>query len=695
VSVRLRIADWGLRIGGRGPRPGGRRVHSAIRNPQSAILLLLVSACEPSARKALLLDLTLTDPLALESTASSWRDAGYTIDYRRFYPHLTRADLGSYHALLLLGGREPERASDRVSLGDLAVLSEWLARGGVVVFAYAGDGEGFFDRWVMNRWLASQGTGIVIGDFPLRDTTRGPGGALEPQPPVVPRRPAPLHNPGFDPFPAGRNHVLLVDDDRQVLARSTEEAFVRPAGKDPEPRPRSAVVAASRVGAGLVVVASRHALAAPGPELRAATAPLARAGDDRATRVFLRALARWTRRPAEWASVPPARPGPPLTLREAPLPVALRPPRLAPPAGAEALLLSKPQANDREQSAVGVSGWITRQGMRVFWGDLRSIATFQPAGARARELDSLLGFLEAGAVTALAVAPQAAALGDTARFARWERDYAAAVSRQLVDRLQTSSVRWIPVIRPASARVRVDTSARGIRGDSLTLWCALGTEFWNAALAPAYRSVARLAAQRPDLVPAVVLDLSLPDGGYTMGHDFCDATYRAALGAMELDGTRLTSLAALPVEVRYDSLLDAGLLAAYYGSLERLVAARAGVLRREARAFAPELVFAFKSHSVPADWFTLGLLAGFGGAGPPLLLWTHEPHGRALAASYRGRGIRVLHAMGIAPAALGAGAWARLRYLVFEESDGFWLSAEPDARAPNDSVARLIRRLSR
>ncbi|HXF95458.1 MAG TPA: hypothetical protein VNI61_05085, partial [Gemmatimonadales bacterium] len=205
-------------------------------------MLLLLAACQPQARRVLLLDLALTDPIALESTARPWRGAGYEVHYRRFYPHLTWADIGSAHVLLLLGGREPERPSDRLTAGDLALLGEWAARGGVVVFGYAGDGEGFFDRWVMNRWLESQGAGIVIGDFPLRDTTQAPGGSFEPQPAVVPRHPVPLHDPGFRPFPAGRNHVLAVEDRRRALARTSAEAFVRPPGRGPEPRPGAPVI---------------------------------------------------------------------------------------------------------------------------------------------------------------------------------------------------------------------------------------------------------------------------------------------------------------------------------------------------------------------------------------------------------------------------------------------------------------------
>ena len=123
---------------------------------------LLLAACQPQARRALVLDLTLSDAALLDGTAGPWRDAGYTVEYRRFYPHLTTADLARYHTLLLLLGREPQGPSDALTAGDLALLDQWVSRGGVVVLGYPAAGEGGFDRWIANRWLASEGAGIVI-----------------------------------------------------------------------------------------------------------------------------------------------------------------------------------------------------------------------------------------------------------------------------------------------------------------------------------------------------------------------------------------------------------------------------------------------------------------------------------------------------------------------------------------------------
>src|SRR5689334_9190315 len=132
---------------------------------------LLLAACQPQARRALLLDLALSEPALLNSTVRPWRAEGYTVEYRRFYPHLARADLERYRVLLFLLGREPEAPSDALTAGDLALLTEWVLQGGVAVLGYDADGEGYLDRWTANRWLEFEGAGIAIGDRLLEDTT--------------------------------------------------------------------------------------------------------------------------------------------------------------------------------------------------------------------------------------------------------------------------------------------------------------------------------------------------------------------------------------------------------------------------------------------------------------------------------------------------------------------------------------------
>src|SRR5881394_1085193 len=195
--------------------------------------VLLLCACQPQARRLLVLDLALSEPALLNGTVQPWRDEGYNIEYRRFYPHLARADLDRYRVLLFLLGREPEAPSDALTVGDLALLTEWVLRGGVAVLGYDADGEGYLDRWTTNRWLDFLGTGISIGDRLLEDTTtRALTTTGRPQPWAEARTVGddPLGSPlgeVYEPFPLDRNNVITVRDHSALLAVTSLHAFVR------------------------------------------------------------------------------------------------------------------------------------------------------------------------------------------------------------------------------------------------------------------------------------------------------------------------------------------------------------------------------------------------------------------------------------------------------------------------------------
>src|SRR3989440_5150894 len=275
--------------------------------------VLLLSACQPQARRLLVPDLAFSEPGLRNGRVQPWRDEGYNIEHRRFYPRLVRADLERYRVLLFLLGREPEAPSDALTVGALALLTEWVLRGGVAVRGYDADGEGYLARWTTNRWLDFLGTGISIGDRLLEDTTtRALTTTGRPQPWAEARTVGdePLGSPlgeVYESFPLERNNVVAVRDHSALLAVTSSHAFVR-APRPPRtasPRGAAGVVAAARVGEGLVLVISRHALGALGPQFRPTTAPLQQPDALERTRGFLTALARWTRRPAEWAHVPP------------------------------------------------------------------------------------------------------------------------------------------------------------------------------------------------------------------------------------------------------------------------------------------------------------------------------------------------------------------------------------------------------
>src|SRR5439155_24617766 len=107
---------------------------------------------------------------------------------------------------------------------------------------------------------------------------------------------------------------------------------------------------------------SRPAAGALGPRLRPTTAPGQQLAALDPTREFLHALARWTRRPAEWAPVPPAARGVPLARAQAPVPVELAAPGMTHPRGVDTITL--PLVPDPKLArATSTPEWLRQQGM--------------------------------------------------------------------------------------------------------------------------------------------------------------------------------------------------------------------------------------------------------------------------------------------------------------------------------------------
>jgi len=623
--------------------------------------LVLAAACQPEARRLLVVDFTLSDPLVLDNTAQPWKEAGYRVEYRRFYPHLTRADLRHYRTVLVLGGRVPQAPSDALTIGDLAILNEWIrGRDGVVVLGYTSDTPttrkqneaGTSDRWVMNQWLGSQGAGITIGSELIAT-------AASPLPHSA------VDNAGFAPFPAGYSHALQVRDRSQVLARA----------------PSSPLVAATRVEDGLVVVASRSILGA--------------GGEGAGTHDFLVELARWTRRPAEWAHVGDATGTVPLQLAAAPQAVAVHPPTLRPPRGAPPIVLPRTRAAGGANDSVAVPGWIARQGMRALW------SRFTP-----QAVDSLLAFVDIAALNTLATVIPVGALADTLATRN--------IWRMTVERIQATSTRWFPSVSMFSLVTRAEPLERATRvsdrrrrqqdvqdegaadeinrhGDLIPVACGLDEQFWRETLRPAFRILTRLGGARPEVITGIGVDLDSAMM-YYRGSGFCDSDFRVGIAGLGLDSAELNRALALPPAGRYDTLLERGWLARYFSSLEEGVAERAAALRAELRRLHPDLRFAFHASEVPADWFSLGLLRGLSTRDAPVLLWLSEPRARDLVGGYREREIYGLAAVRIdaSRATFAPSEVSRLHARVFSEAAGFWLEG-----TATDSLGRVIRRFVR
>jgi hypothetical protein len=621
-----------------------------------------LAACQPQARRLLLLDEALTQAAELEATARPWREAGYRVDYRRYYPHLTRADLEHYRAVMVLGGRRPAAGSDALDVGDLALMTEWTLRGGVIVLGYPPENEGAFDRWVMNRWLAWSGAGIAIGDFALRDAGRPAA-----PPPVQAVLNTGLRGTGFGSFPAGVNDALLLADRASTLAYAKAGAVEG-----------GAVVAARRVANGLVVVLSRSALGAAGqPDSSGVTG----------TRTFLVSLARWTRRPAEWARVPTAGPRARLRLEGGPLSVVARAPRAAAPPGVHVERFEPRRSSAPAHTVTAVPGWIARQGVRALEGDFPALAPATAGAVRLAALESLTAFLDVGGFNLLVTNAHIAPLADSSNTQRWERDAVRAAWQLVAARLQSTSVRWLPLVVPGGLTAADSAQDEG---------CPLDPGLWGK-LASGVRVLTRFAATRTELIPAVGLSL---DGTIESwgAAPFCDAAWLAGLGALPRDPSRprdrLARLAAVPRAARYDSLLEGGLIAQYDSAVARVVRQRAAALRADVRRIRRGVLLALVVDHSPTDWFTRSLIAGISTPDTPALVFSPDPSARALLNV--GDTAMVLHVLRLDAGHIMEAGVARLGQTVFHNHEGFWLGpAEILLRGPSDSLARLVRRIEK
>ena len=639
--------------------------------------LAALLACQPAERRALVLDLALSDPALITGTAVPWAAAGYAVDYRPRYPHLTRGDLARYGVVVFLGGLTPERWSDALSGGDLALLTEWVPRGGVLVFGYVGDGAGGLDRWVMNRWLEAMGAGIAIGADVLRDTT-GTATRAHGSHPTARAVPGALNHTGLSHFPAGRNHALSVRVPGQALARAPATAFVHRPGAASQSRANAPVVAVSRVRQGLVVVASRHLLGAVGPEVRAiAASPLVR-DSLAATRRFLVTLARWTRHPAEWAAIPAATGSGHVTLAAPPHPITMRPPRLTPPPSAATWRLPRSE-EPSDAGAPELPDWIERDGLRIGWSDAPLIG---PAA-----VDSLIGFLDAAGLNVLASPPGQPLLADTVPATRRAVSAAIPPWREALDRLGATSIRWFPVLH------------LGGPGEP----CVLEDSLWSGTIAPAVRVIAERARARGGPIAGVTFAVRSAAADRTDSAELCDANLRASLRRMGRDSAWIARLLALPLADRYDVLLEGGMLDGHFVALEAELAARAARLALMARQRAPALLFALWTTDPPADWRSFGLARGLGVEQRAVLLWDAELQPGAILAAYRRRGVRPVHVLRLQPEQVPPWSWDRLQVAVFDSSRGFWigpietLMTAPQTatgRVPADSLERLVRRLA-
>ena len=385
-------------------------------------------------------------PAELDATARPWRDAGYHVDYRRYYPHLTREDLERYRVVMVLGGRGPTAGIRRPGRRRPRHPHGMDAAGRCGRARLPSGRRRRFRPLVDESVARLERSGHHHRR--LRRAQRG----LRPESAAA--RAAGAHG-----RPAGHRLRPVSGGREQRRCWWTTKRRHSPApGRAPSCRGRvstpsgAATFQSWRPAASGTVWSSslsRSALGAVGDgDTLSGEVPRPAAGAG--TRAFLVALARFTRRPAEWARIPTAGARVAAAARRRPAARAATPStRAAAPSGVSVERLAQ-RAPPPLPATTGVPPGSRARDSAPWKGTFPRSHQRRPGRpARLAALDSLTTMLDVGAFNLLVTNAHAGPAGGFGRWADdWERDALRAAWQQVAGRLQATSVRWIPLVLP-------------------------------------------------------------------------------------------------------------------------------------------------------------------------------------------------------------------------------------------------------
>jgi hypothetical protein len=663
-------------------------------------------------QRALLLDGELAHHSGWIDVIDAFELADLPLDYRRFFPHLTEADVqqaddaASYDVVVMAGGRWPGTPSSRARFDEIDLAVDLVQQGGLLVLApqsgwrdsWTGEGDWF----VMNRILEELDVdvridrNVVIGDLW--------GDPTDPHVPTFYAYPTPLEftlgypyvlSADGDAVAAGSAPTLRVDDDGiQVLLRTYGYGYLwqqlEGAGAIGLVDDALPMAVLAQVGEGYVAVIPRGPLTVAASSGLLSDKPAmdlaAREGNRSWLQALVTLLVELERGDADF-EVTQDRDGDDLfsvaSSQHEPLDpdgdvftigssISERGLPEAPPAGA---LLEHPAPARAEP--VLRPGWFGEDGLgSLAYGGLPS----DPAD------------MEAGLAEAVAHGVDVVMTGaDPSRLATLsgeELTAEQAAYAELAAAAEAAGARWF-VGDHFNATPGDYPEMIGAHGGAGGVPAPLSEGYWSEVILPMYAAVGEMAAAAPGLA-GLHVDLELYSGPVTHhdGWAFSDDTLEAGLARMD-DPALADPLRDAPAAERLDLLIDAGALGDYFAALEEAAADLGRRCREAARASAPELELTLYTAGFPNTWFYKGLLRGMGTPEQPVAMLTYEGWADRTTESLQAEGIEFVH--------LGGTIVSHWLPTDFEESlvalgagnDGYWYFTWNDFSASNPAPPAL------
>lgn len=604
-------------------------------------------------RRLLILDYALATPEINEGVAVPYLQSGWEVEYRPYFPNLTRTDPDDYQAIALLAGRTPAFPSGLMSEHEVPLAVEFVRNGGLLILGPNLDGgEGANERCLFNRILGNLGVAIRICNDQVTDDIHQYTATLFDRAlyRTTPDHPVCL---GVKPVLAmERSTSLLAGPDISVPLTTFETA--RPRGAMP-------VIALARPGKGLVLVAGRYLLNATGIPLRISGEPVVHPDQLEDTALFLQNLAARVTSlrfgTTEWDSVNPLTPD---------VVGAVSPPDFDTdrtrvldrvPAGTSVHRYTAPSSSDSTTDSYSrtladhyaalpderLYGWIRDEGVRACWGStvdwggtIRSQADVIRVAETLKAMDVNLfwGISNCQAVGGPGYSPA-------------ERAQVVELWRWTADALDGSNVKWYPTLDYRYFR-QEKTRCYGAQGQKLDAVSPMDTAFWMDNWRNSLLAVAEFSLDHP-CVGGITMDVELyghpPAYNYYTGYGFEDECYFTAIDRWSgwIDDGLLKAASEIQLPGRFTFLKENGLLEAYFSLLSDEIARICQHIRDAVWRVNPNLVFASYIFTTPSNWFELGLYRGFSSPERPLILMTFNVRSGRMMEQLRRRGIYAYH----------------------------------------------------
>ena len=659
--------------------------------------------------RALLLDCELRHHSSWIDVIDGFVDAGVELDYRRFYPHLTAADVTPtaeglpYPVVLMAAGRRPGNPSDRMRYDEIANAVQFVQAGGILVLITMSGWEdstsGENDFFVLNRVLEELDVAVRVDRNVVVGQRWDYGDVHEP---AEHGYPTPLEfiigypyllTPEDGRIAGGNLPTLKVDSDAvQVLLRTYGAGYLwqKLSGMMAVTylTEERAVAALTQVGEGFVAVVPRGALGTSAASGTLSDKPAMDLAMLDANQTWIDGFAEQVRDLALGTAeleVTQTHTGDELFSVASPDHEALDPDgevytvaysvcsRDLPDSPPDGALIEEvpPPAGPAPWP-----DWFSSGGGRLAYGSPTS-ETADMATAFAEIVDHDIDVL----MTSTDPSQLATQSGDDLENTRaWYAEVAGLA--------EDAGARWMVGdwfnSEPGSYPEMI-----GAHGYGANVPAPLNEAYWSEVVIPIYEAVGELAADHPGL-GGLHMDLELYSGPvwHFDGYAFSDDTlefYLATVSDEELAG----ELRDASASERLDLLVDCGLLGNYFGALEQ-AAYELGVRCREvARQHAPDLELSVYVAGTPNTWFYQGLLRGMGDEDKPVIVLTYEGWSDRPNEALRAAGVPMVHLGGTIVSHWLPTDFDDVLVDLADGNDGYWYFTFNDFSATNESPSGL------